>query len=134
MDKKITENSIHNKLWKHYEALERSIRLAQEELDAAEKNMKEFKSAVRKGNTSAEVFGVIVSRWKDERYLPNGDSVIIDQGSDETIQPDSIAADLAHIEETEGEGEAKKIVDGFCEELDDYFCGQDAWRDSADWD
>ena len=121
-------------MWKEYEALERSIRLAREELDAAEKNMSQFKSAVRKGNTSAEVFGVIVSRWKDERHLPNGESYIIDQGSDETIQPESIAADLAHIEETEGEEEAKKIVDAFSEQLDDYFCSQDGWRDSADWD
>jgi hypothetical protein len=123
MDKNITETTIHNKMWKEFTALERSLENARNELEACEQNMREFKSAVRSGDTTASVFGVTIINWKDERYFPNGDSVIIEQGTDETIQPDSIAADLEYIEKNGGN--AEDIIEKFSEQLDDYFCGGD---------
>jgi hypothetical protein len=123
MDKNITETTIHNKMWKEFTALERSVENARNELEACEQNMREFKSAVRSGNTTASVFGVTIIGWKDERHLPNGESYIIDQGSDETIEPDSIAADLEYIEKNGGN--AEEVIENFSEQLDDYFCGGD---------
>lgn len=123
MDKKITETTIHNKMWKEFTALERSLENAHRELEACEQNMREFKSAVRSGNATASVFGVTIIGWKDERHLPNGDSYIIEQGSEETIEPDSIAADLEYIENNGGN--AEEIIESFSEQLDDYFCGGD---------
>lgn len=120
MDKNITETSIHNKMWKEFTKLERSVKNARNELEACEQNMREFKSAVRSGNTTASVFGVTIIGWKDERHLPSGESYIIDQGLDETIEPDSIAADLEYIEKNGGN--AEDIIKDFSEQLDDYFC------------
>ena len=110
-------------MWKEFTALERSVENARNELEACEQNMREFKSAVRSGNTTASVFGVTIIGWKDERHLPNGESYIIDQGSDETIEPDSIAADLEYIEKNGGN--AEEVIENFSEQLDDYFCGGD---------
>ena len=68
-------------------------------LEDASQALKDFKTAVNKAEDFYHpAFGNYTHKWEDRRWLTNGDSVVIEQGSDSEIEKDSICetADKLH--------------------------------------
>ena len=129
MDKtEITLESVVDKIVAEYFRREKALADAQAALDEAKDSFADFKQALKRDTADCFAFGVSISTWKDERHLPNGDSYIIDQGSDQVIEPHSIASDC-EILQAEGIN-ASEVIKQARESIEEY---QDSQREH-NWD
>jgi hypothetical protein len=118
----ITKDTVKQKLFATYDKLLDIVSEHEHQLNEAQEQLADFKQALKNGEAECAAFGCVYSRWADNRYLPNGEAITIDQGEETTVYPDSIASDLLKLE-ADGVS-AEDILEEFQEEQEERRCAQ----------